>query len=96
MELILRGQGLERELLEQLKGLFARFPGAVPIYLRLEMPQEPSTRLKLAEQFKVEPRQELLEELGRLLGEESVVMRRQPMKSLTSFQPRFGTAGTPA
>jgi DNA polymerase-3 subunit alpha len=68
----------EKALLEQLKALFARFPGVVPIYLRLELPQEPSVRLRLSESFKVEPRQELLEELGRLLGEEAVIIKRQP------------------
>jgi DNA polymerase-3 subunit alpha len=75
MELILRRHG-EKDLLEQLKRLLARFPGVVPIYLRLEMPAQPSLRLKLAESFKVEPRQELLEELSQLLGEEAVVIRR--------------------
>jgi DNA polymerase-3 subunit alpha len=77
MELILRKRG-EKELLEQLKGLLARFPGGVPIYLRLELPEQPAMRLRLAEQFKVEPRQELLEELDQLLGEDAVVIKRQP------------------
>jgi len=76
MELILRRYE-EKEMLEQLKGLLARFPGAVPITLRLEMPERSTVRLKLAEHFKVEPRQELLEELGQLLGEEAVVITRQ-------------------
>ena len=93
MELVLRSPGMEKELLEQLKSLLARFPGAVPIYLRLEMPAEPSMRLRLAENFKVEPRQELLEELGRLLGEESVIVKRQPPTAPPLFQPRFRPAG---
>ena len=69
---------MERDLLEQLKGLLAKFPGVTPIYLRLETPREPSLRLKLAEGFKVEPRQELLEALSQLLGDEAVVLKRQP------------------
>jgi len=92
MELILRTPGMEKELLEQLKGLLARFPGAVPIYLRLELPQEPSMRLRLAEEFKVEPKQELLEELDRLLGAGSIVIKRQPPKPAQPFQPRFTAA----
>ncbi|MBI3010908.1 MAG: DNA polymerase III subunit alpha, partial [Candidatus Omnitrophica bacterium] len=88
MELVLRHGG-EKELLEELKGLLGRFPGEVPIYLRVEMPQEPAMRLKLAENFKVEPRQELLEELGRLLGEESIVIRRRSTEPARSFQPRL-------
>jgi len=81
MELVLHGHGLEKELLEQLKDLFARFPGTLPVYFRLEMPKEPSVRLKLSEHFKVEPRPDLLEELGRLLGEEAIVIQRQPARA---------------
>ncbi|PIQ83709.1 MAG: DNA polymerase III subunit alpha [Candidatus Omnitrophica bacterium CG11_big_fil_rev_8_21_14_0_20_63_9] len=89
MELVLQRHG-EKDLLEQLKGLLARFPGAVPIYLRLETPDQPAMRLRLPEQFKVEPRQELLEELHRLLGESSVTIKRQPPKPAAAFQPRSG------
>ena len=89
MELILRSPGMEKELLEQLKGLLARFPGVVPIYLRLDIPHEPSMRLKLAEGFKVEPRQELLEELGRLLGENAIVIKRQVPQPTPAFQARL-------
>jgi len=94
MELILRRHG-EKELLEQLKDLLAKFPGGVPIYLRLELPEEPSMRLKLAEQFKVEPSQELLEELDRLLGEEAVVIKRRPAEAPKPFPPRFNSANRP-
>ena len=75
----------QKEMLEQLKELLARFPGTVPVFLRLEMSEQPSIRLKLSEQFKVEPRQELLEELSQLLGEEAVIVKRQPP---ASPQPR--------
>ncbi|MDP3723363.1 MAG: DNA polymerase III subunit alpha [Candidatus Omnitrophota bacterium] len=76
IELALPGQGLERELLGQLKGLLARFPGGMPIYLKVDVPNEPSLRLRLAEEFKVDPRQELVEELIRLLGDRAVVFQR--------------------
>ena len=95
MELILHRHG-EKELLEQLKGLLAKFPGAVPIYLRLEIPEQSAVRLKLAESFKVEPRQELLEELGQLLGEDSVVIKRHPPKPTAPFQPRYRSGEVPA
>ncbi|MBI4004401.1 MAG: DNA polymerase III subunit alpha, partial [Candidatus Omnitrophica bacterium] len=76
IELVLHSPGMEKDLLEQLKGLLAKFPGVTPITLRLEIPREPSLRLKLAEGFKVEPRQELLEALSQLLGDEAVVLKR--------------------
>ncbi|MBI2104663.1 MAG: DNA polymerase III subunit alpha [Candidatus Omnitrophica bacterium] len=77
MELILR-QYEQKEMLEQLKGVLARFPGTVPITLRLEVPNQAAVRLRLAEQFKVEPRQELLDALDELLGQEAVLIKRQP------------------
>jgi DNA polymerase-3 subunit alpha len=76
IELVLQSPGMEKDLLEQLKALLAKFPGVTPIYLRLEMPRENPLRLKLAEGFKVEPRQELLEALSQLLGDEAVVLKR--------------------
>jgi len=91
MELVLRRTG-DKMLLEELKGLLARFPGGVPIYLRVETAEQPSLRLKLSEDFKVEPRQELLEELARLLGEESIIIKRQPPAPPKPFQPRFVSA----
>ncbi len=78
VELILRTPGVEREFLEHLKTLLRKFPGSIPIYVTLEMPQVDPMRLKLAEDFRVDPHPELLEELGKLLGEEGVVVRRQP------------------
>ena len=93
VELVLHGQGVEKSLLEQLRGLLARFPGSVPIYLRLEMPQDASSmRLRLAEGFKIDPRAELLDELGQLLGETAVTLRRQPPTPAAAFQPRFRPA----
>ena len=95
IELVLRSPGMERDLLEQLKGLLAKFPGVTPIYLRLEIPREPSLRLKLAEGFKVEPRQELLEALSQLLGDEAVVLKRQPGRPVFSTvdKPRGAVLG---
>jgi DNA polymerase-3 subunit alpha len=96
MELVLQGRG-EQGKLEELKTLLGRFPGSVPVYLRLELgPHEPPMRMKLAEAFKVEPNQELLEELGRLLGEAAVIIKRQPPKPAASFQSRFRTTETSA
>jgi len=92
MELTLHGAGMNKELLEQLKGLLARFPGAIPIYFSLQVSQEAPTRLRLAEQFKVEPRQELLEALHQLLGEEAVSITRQPPKPPPAFQYPYRSA----
>ncbi len=78
VELILRTPGLERDMLEQLKTLLNRFPGTIPVYLKLNLPAAEALSLKLAEAFKIEPHPELLDELGRLLGDDGVVIRRQP------------------
>ena len=89
IELTLRSVGTEKEFLEQLKELLSRFPGVVPVYFKLELAEQPSMRLKLAEHFKVDPTQELLDALGQLLGEEAVAIQRQPPKPAPSFQPRY-------
>ena len=80
LELVLPTPTIERDALEQLKKLLGKFPGPLPIFLTLHLPQEQPMRLKLAEEFKVDPHPELLDELERLLGEEGVHIRRQPMK----------------
>jgi DNA polymerase-3 subunit alpha len=76
--------GSQSALPEQLKDLLARHPGSVPVYLRLELAQEPSMRLRLSEHFKVEPVQELLETLERLLGTEAVVIKRSSPAAVAS------------
>ncbi|MBI3324158.1 MAG: DNA polymerase III subunit alpha [Candidatus Omnitrophica bacterium] len=90
VELLLRAPGVEHNFLEDLKALLTRFPGSVPIYLTVQMPQAGPMRLKLSEGFQVEPKAELLEQLVRLLGEDGVKIRRQPMTTTTS-PARFRT-----
>ena len=80
---------VEKDLLEPLKQLLGRFPGTVPVYLRLEFPEQSAVRLKLAEDFKVDPRQELIDELGHLLGDESVVIKRNAPSTPSSPYQRF-------
>ncbi len=78
IELVLHTPGIERDLLIQLKDVLARFPGSIPVYLTLRTPSLDPMSVKLAETFKIEPHPELLDELHKLLGEESIVIRRQP------------------
>jgi DNA polymerase-3 subunit alpha len=95
IELVLGArQGLEKTFLEQLKRLLERFPGMLPVYLRLELPNEPSMRLKLAEGFKVEPRAELLEDLERLLGADAVMLRRRVERSASTLEAPVGIRGS--
>jgi DNA polymerase-3 subunit alpha len=90
IELGLRAHHGQKTQVEQLKELLARSPGSLPVYLRLEVPgAEAPTRLKLPEAFKIELRQELLEQLYQLLGEEAVLLTRQAPKMAQAFKPRF-------
>jgi DNA polymerase-3 subunit alpha len=93
VELVLRGRG-EQARLESLKALLGRHQGSIPVFLRLELSaDEPPTRLRLPDEFKIDPGTELIEELGRLLGDDSVIIKRQPAsRPLTPFQPRFRSA----
>ena len=90
IELVLQERG-GQDKLEELKGLLSRYPGGVPVYLRLELgAHEPPMRMKLPDEFKVEPGPELLEELGRLLGDEAVVIKRlPPSRPQAAFPSRF-------
>ena len=90
MELVLQGRGGQSKL-EELKGLLSRHPGGVPVYLRLELgAYEAPMRMKLPDEFKVEPGPELLDELGRLLGDEAVVIKRlSPSRPQAAFPSRF-------
>ncbi len=91
MEVALRGAaGPER--LEGLKQLLERFPGELPVFLRVEMPQEPALRLRLPEGFKVDARPELFDALEQLLGGEAITLKRQPPRPLdpAGFRHRAG------
>jgi DNA polymerase-3 subunit alpha len=98
VELILRQPGVEKTFLEQLRGLLAKFPGSLPVFVRLDVPEQAPTRLRLAEGFKVDPRGELLEGLKALLGEEAVVLKRHSLSALLTSSgrapPRRGRNGS--
>ena len=85
VELILHTTGIERDLLVRLKELLGRFPGPVPVYLTLETPSLTPMSVKLDEAFKIQVNPELLDELHRLVGEEGVVIRRQPLTNPAAF-----------
>jgi len=78
IELVLRTADPDRQVLERLKELLARFPGSMPIFLTLHVPDQEPVRLKLAEGFKIDPRPEMVEELRRLFGDDGVVIKRAP------------------
>ena len=90
IELILHTPGVERDFLERLKALLGRFPGTVPIYLTIRLPKEHPMRLKFAQGFQVEPHPELIEELGKLLGEEQVIIRRTAVSPVVSTPQEQG------
>ncbi len=81
-------QGVERALLEQLRGLLGRFPGSVPIYLTVSVPEALPTRLKLPDEFNVQPQQELLEALDQLFGPESVRIRSHQLRTAQPMRMR--------
>ncbi|HEX9780767.1 MAG TPA: DNA polymerase III subunit alpha, partial [bacterium] len=78
LELTLKRQGVAPAMLEQLKSLLGAHPGRVPVTLRIELPDEPSTRLKLSESYQVEPTLALMDELRKLLGEQAITLVRTP------------------
>lgn len=77
IELIIHRPDEKKNVLDKLKLLLSRFQGNVPIFLRIEIPQESSVKLRLSESFKIDPCEELLQELKQLLGSHCVILRRQ-------------------
>ncbi|MBI2884899.1 MAG: DNA polymerase III subunit alpha [Candidatus Omnitrophica bacterium] len=90
VELMLQtpSQGVERTMLEQLRGLLGRFPGSVPIYLTVAVPEGLPTRLKLPEEFNVQPHQDLLEALDELFGPEGVRIRSHQVRAAQPMRMR--------
>jgi DNA polymerase-3 subunit alpha len=86
LELVIRTPTATAQL-EAIKTLLATCPGRIPTYLRLELPQEAPVRIKLPEEFRVEPKPDLLESLMQLLGEGCLTIKRQPPTPPRSFAP---------
>ena len=91
MELIIRTPDATAQL-EAIKALLAKSPGRVPTYLRLELPQEQPVRLKLPDEFRVEPKPDLLESLMHLLGEDALAIKRQPSPPPRPFSRSSGAS----
>ena len=83
IELIFKGPSIDKSRLEEIKELLGRHSGSVPVYFRLEVPGQAAMQLKLAEQFRIDPTQELFEEFIRLFGESGISVKRQPQKPAT-------------
>lgn len=65
--------------LDQLKSVLLRFPGVVPVFLNVPVEDQPRMRLRLADSFKVEVCQGLIDEIETLIGEDQCrVQRREP------------------
>ena len=82
VELVVRTPGVERQFLEDLRSILHRFPGQVPIYMKVDVPDAKPVYFKLPEELRVEPQPELLEALGQLFGREDVIIKRQPLNTL--------------
>ncbi len=66
-------------LMAKIKELLSRFPGTIPVLLRVDVPGHDSVRMRLSEDFRVELQQDMLDTLVRLLGTESILLKKQPI-----------------
>jgi len=62
----------DEELLHNIKKILVKYRGALSVHLRFKLPRERSFTMALDDTLKVEPSDELLEELQALAGENSV------------------------
>lgn len=65
----------EREVLEKLKSVIHRHPGAFSVYLHINVPDEGTTVLALPSNFSVEPSDEFIREVEDVLGSGSVDLK---------------------
>jgi DNA-directed RNA polymerase subunit L len=89
VELVVRSTDLT--LMGRLKEMLARYPGTVPVLLRVEMPGQAPVHMRLAEDLKVDPIQDLLDPLVSLLGLDAVLLKKQPLaRPVGENTRRFG------
>jgi DNA polymerase-3 subunit alpha len=79
IELVVRTPGVERQVLEAVRQVLHQHPGPTPIYMKIDLPGTTPVYVKLPEELCVEPRPELFDALGRVLGPDSITIRRQPL-----------------
>jgi len=61
--------GLEKDILETLKGILAKYPGELPVYLGFLRPDKKVTEILLGADFRVAPAEKLVTDIEELLGQ---------------------------
>ena len=61
--------GLEKDILETLKGILAKYPGELPVYLGFLRPDKKVTEILLGADFRVAPAEKLVTDIEKLLGQ---------------------------
>ena len=64
--------GLEKESLNDLKGVLATYRGSIPVYLNLLHGDDKKTRVAIGRELYVKPSHELIEKIEEMLGEGAV------------------------
>jgi len=64
--------GLEKNSLENLKRIFSRYPGRIPVYLNFVKPDGNSTKIATGRDLLVEPREGLIKDIEKILGRDVV------------------------
>ena len=64
--------GLEKNSLENLKRIFSRYPGSIPVYLNFVKPDGNSTKVATGRDLLVEPREGLIRDIEKILGRDVV------------------------
>ncbi|MDD2709993.1 MAG: DNA polymerase III subunit alpha [Verrucomicrobiae bacterium] len=70
----------EAEHLEQLRDLLLTRPGLMPVYLCIEQADGEQVCIRTAPEFGINPTDSLLQKIGHLVGEKSVVLKVAPIK----------------
>jgi hypothetical protein len=77
LELVVRQTDLS--LMAKIKEALSRFPGGVPVLLRVDVQGQDPIRMRLAEDLRVDVQQDLLDMLWQLLGPQGLLLKKQPL-----------------
>jgi DNA polymerase-3 subunit alpha len=84
------------KLLDKLKQHLLQAPGLVPVFLCVPGEGDKVMRLRLPDEYRIEPTAVLLEVLEQLLGEAGVSIHRRPLQLPTPERNRPNSRMTPA
>jgi DNA polymerase-3 subunit alpha len=68
MDIRFSATGLTQEDLIKVKELLLKYPGSIPVYLRLQNPSRPDSLISVGREIRINPSEQLISEIEAVLG----------------------------